>query len=390
MGGVVDGGGRTYQIDQLEVDVPVTIRHAAFRRNTPGDVIHVLADNVTLDGCTITGAGRAVAGRSRGIVVSGVGNFALLNTVISSLDFQGVQLNNTSRFLIEGCRIHDIAYAGIMMLSSRHGVVRANEVHSITQPDGFINSYGITVSRTWSRSVLRAPHSEHILILDNRVRGVRKWKGLDTHGGRFITFSGNRVTDCLVGIAAVPSKGMDGQLRHAPLNCAITDNTVDALTEEGTRQQGIAVTGATSPSGRIREPATGSVRNNTVLRHGAASSPDSAGVLLTCTADFEISGNTIQECSTAGISLLRDNQRARITENHIIDVWSRGEPMSAAVRAHPANNSAQVEGNTLSRADKVAPMVNRVGLDLGAQNSQVQRRRNSFTAAVYPVLGARG
>lgn len=385
-GGTIDGKGRPYLVTTLVVDRPVTVRNAAFTRLTAGDIVQVTASDVVVDHCTIAGPGGAVAGRSCGLRATDVTRLTVRNSTVSAIDYQGIQLNRVAGFTIENCVVSDIAYAGIMLLSCTDGQVSGCEVWSISQPRGFINSYGISVSRAWGLPLDQAPHSERITVTRNRVHGVPLWEGLDTHGGRSITFSDNDVFDCLVGIAAVPGKGIDGEAAYAPLDCRIVGNTVDSGVDDGSRRSGIAITGATHSSGHIVEPATGVVLGNTIRRHGAQGSAAGAGVLLTCTLGVNVSNNDIQECSPTGITLARDNWTSRVSGNRIVDVWSSSSRVdTAAVRVQPRNNNAEVTGNSLTRGSKSARQLNHVGLDLGIGNPAVRSDRNDFAAASHAV-----
>lgn len=158
--------------------------------------IRVTKSNTTIDGYRITGPqARTYSPTEVGILVAGTASAPLRNIVIrnceiSDFGYGGIVLKYVESFTIEGCRIEDSVYAGIMVISSKNGVIRDNVVVR-TGVVGYetreMNSYGIAVTDEGG------PVSTGIRILSNVVTDVPQWHGIDTHGGTSIEISNNSV-----------------------------------------------------------------------------------------------------------------------------------------------------------------------------------------------------
>jgi len=167
-----------------------------------GGGITVSASNVTLENVHVVGpqSRNFVAGQD-GITTTGtaaapITNLTITNCEVGSFGQGGIWLSHVSNVTLTDNNVHDIFYAGIMVLSGLGGTISGNTVAHIgvgwTEggSGGGIdtnNSYGIALS------YIEAPLSANITVSGNTVTDVPVWHALDTHGGQRISFIDNTV-----------------------------------------------------------------------------------------------------------------------------------------------------------------------------------------------------
>lgn len=212
----------------VNLSKPVTIRGGEFLANTTGATFIFDADDVTLDSLTITGPGA-----SNGVVleqyfIMSTGSASklirrgrILNCKMTGCQSSFIWLDWMADFLIEGNNISDGQYSGIMMISPKQGVIRDNTVRTLRQGGSLVNSYGIAVTDILNTAAARA---ENVLIDGNYVADVPGWKGIDTHGGKGIQATNNRIYGCRTGISF--TTGNDNRLMP-PEDCYIGGNFID-------------------------------------------------------------------------------------------------------------------------------------------------------------------
>jgi len=163
----------------------------------PGKIgIHVTTSNTVLDGYTINGPqAKVFNGNEIGIYVTGTAaaplkNIVIRNCYIGKFGSGGILFQYVESFTIENCTIEDSVYAGIRIVSGKHGVIQNNTVRR-TGVVGYqandMNSYGIVLT-DYGGAV-----STDVKILSNVVEDVPQWHGIDVHGGTFITINDNVV-----------------------------------------------------------------------------------------------------------------------------------------------------------------------------------------------------
>lgn len=127
-----------------------------------------------------------------GVLATGsVSGLKVRNSVIRSFGNAGVWVGPATSPRITGNTIEDTVYAGIMLISAKGGRVLDNVVRRVGVRGAGANSnnaYGIAVSNEGGRV------STDVLVQGNIVRRVPTWHGLDTHGGRRVTFRKNTVS----------------------------------------------------------------------------------------------------------------------------------------------------------------------------------------------------
>jgi hypothetical protein len=164
-----------------------------------GKGITVTANDVTLDGLTVLGAqSNSYNGGEIGIYVDApagapVQRLTISNSEVGSFGGHGLYLREVSNLLVQNNRIHDIVYAGVMVLSGHGGRIVGNIVQRIgvngsSANDG--NAYGIALSRIVAGG---NTVTTDFTVDSNTVEDVPTWHALDTHGGQRIDFTNNTI-----------------------------------------------------------------------------------------------------------------------------------------------------------------------------------------------------
>ena len=115
--------------------------------------------------------------------------------------------------------LHDCGYAGVRLESCTDGVVSKNRIHTMT-PGSDGNAYGAYASQRTDADA----HCERIVFAGNVVRDIPLWEALDTHGGTDISFTGNVIVGCKIGIVATAS--VDPTFTHQAKRVSIVGNTI--------------------------------------------------------------------------------------------------------------------------------------------------------------------
>jgi parallel beta-helix repeat protein len=160
--------------------------------------IKVTKSNTVIDGYSIIGSQATTYNVNEyGIDVEGTAsnhlhNIVIRNCYVGKFGNTGIWLQYVDSFTIENCTIEDSVYAGIYVVSGTNGLIRYNHIRRIGVV-GYqtkeMNSYGITLSDFG----LGLGPSSNVRILSNVITDVPQWHGIDTHGGTYITISGNTV-----------------------------------------------------------------------------------------------------------------------------------------------------------------------------------------------------
>ncbi|WP_423920307.1 right-handed parallel beta-helix repeat-containing protein [Frigoribacterium sp. 2-23] len=377
----------------LVLDRPMTVSFSgdgSLRMTADVEAIVIRASSVSVQRAVITGtgAGRA-AGRAIGIRVAGAAGGELDDIVIegcrlSDLAHTGVRAEFCDTLTIAGNTIERVAYAGVLLLSVSDVWVRGNTVSDVLQPAGQVNSYGIIVTRDDTVGLDVAPRSTRVWIDGNAVSGVRSWEGIDTHAGDAVLIRDNVVTDCRVGIALVPCRGVGAGAgySHAPVGFVVTGNTVTraALTGPGS---GIVVKGAGDSVGSDAERATGVVTDNTVTGHGGGTE---AGILVYLTRDLIVSGNRLDASVDRAIQAYHSNDRLMLTRNVVTGlVSSTGSGACTVVDVRSAQNKVTITATRFVRPSGSTSSVR--GVTAGVAGNALDLLGNDWAATNLPVWG---
>jgi len=200
-GSVLDLTGCTYAAGAT-VTKPLTIVGATIRPAAGTAGLVVKASDVTLDGLHLIGP-QATTYRDGefGITVMATASaparrLTIRNSEIASFGKAGMWLRYVSDLVVEHNDVHDIVYAGIMVISGTGGRISENTVARIGMNKSGVpggaenNAYNISIEDQG------APRSSDIRVEGNLVEDNPYWHGLDTHGGLRIAFVNNTIRRC--------------------------------------------------------------------------------------------------------------------------------------------------------------------------------------------------
>jgi parallel beta-helix repeat protein len=182
---------------------PLTIVGAVLNSPAGTAGLVVKASDVTLDGLRIIGPqGTTYRGGEFGITVAASASaparrLTVRNSEIASFGKAGMWLRYVADVVIENNDVHDIVYAGIMVISGTGGRISGNTVSRIGVYGAAANgnnAYGIALEDQG------LPVTSNFLVSENVVTNVPTWHALDTHGGYKITFRANIVTQASRGL----------------------------------------------------------------------------------------------------------------------------------------------------------------------------------------------
>ena len=384
--------GFQFRIDgQVNVSRPVTVSspgRGGFYSNASGaqHMVSVTSSYVRFRGLLIAGPQYATAITQRGIYVNGVAgahvtDIEVTDCEVKSWAHHGVWLAYADNVSVTGNTVRDMGYAGIGLLSVRGGLVRGNNVRSVIQASGYVNSYGIHMSRSVDSSDLVInPRTSDVVVEGNSVSGVPNWAGIDTHGGQNIVITGNTVSNCRLPITAVSAKNGAGALVYAPLEINISGNNVASAKTDGTANS-VHIIGNSTQKG------TGTIRGNIIRGHGLQNAGGSGAIQIEYTRGVVIDGNVIVEPSPMGIVIITDNEGFVCTGNTIIDPWSNSI-LSKAIMCTAGNNTGHISRNVLISTGKASSYPISTGLGVAIANSAgniVQVGDNSVASAGTPI-----
>lgn len=255
----------------------------------------------------------------------------------------GIKMDFVQDFEIAQNYIHALCQAGIGGLSVKQGIILGNTVEDIDTAAGG-GKYGIIVSRINHGSLVTIPRSKDILVQGNTVRNITNWEGLDTHGGERISFVGNEVYGCAVGITIGGAANEIGTATWGALDCTASNNIVDSGVTDGSRLSGINFVGCAS------ELSTGVISNNIIRGYGSDGAVgNAAAIYYGYTNGLIINGNVIITPSQYGIRADSGNYGVSITGNTIRDAWANTGTESGGIKIDGTANTGIITGNTMRR-----------------------------------------
>lgn len=270
----------------VTVDKSVTIQGGEWIAEN-GMALLVTSDDVTVQGVSVRGPGPdsprngvtpAILFRGRsGQYISGA---KILGNRVADHQDHAIRLNFVADFLVKGNEVEDFAYCGIGVYCGKFGRITGNTIKRAHQVEHV--AYGIIATDNMNSIEHR---SENILIAENHVESIPQWEGLDTHGGKNISFVNNQVKDCLYGVMMTP--GSQGRnLTYE--DCLVSGNLIQSSVSEsrgihlgafpGQRNSAVVsnnvITGVTypinTPNSSSFDPGATIIRNNisdTQMRH---------------------------------------------------------------------------------------------------------------------------
>lgn len=355
----------------------------------------VTANDVTFDRVRLTGTGADVAGtasaiRAAGSEASPIRNLAILNCSIRDFNKYAIEATSIREFTISGNVIENIAYGAIMVLAGINGHITANTIKNLVQPAGFVNSYGIAMTRNSGQNLDLSPRSSDIVCSGNIIDGVSKWEAIDTHGGENLTIINNRITNAFIGIALVPCRNEVGNATYAPRNIIVASNLLDSGKIDGTARAGIQLIGCITTVDNVVEYASAIISDNIVRNFGTENTGAQAGIFLQATRGAIVSKNRVVNGSPNGLNLNNNNQGTLVLDNTFIDSWTNTAAFTSAVYVAGLHQSITVQGNRAVADGRTAKLVNNRGLfisnALSSPDVTVQYGSNHFNACTLPIV----
>lgn len=356
----------------------------------------VTGSNVAFRGLTITGPQYATQSTSRGISAVGASSSAYLENLnvidcnISSWGIYGVYMQFVDGFDFSGTTIENIFYGGIMGLSVKNGSIPAStHIKNVT---GNISgsAYGISLTRDDNDSLTTHPRSDNIVV-SARVSNVPAWNGIGTHGGSNITVANAIVTGCKIGIEAVAAGNTAHDSTFAPINFNVVNPTVSSGVTGGTAGPGIRIAGAGTGVGTYSELATGSINGGIITGHGDESNNADGGIYLLYSKNVAVSGVSIYEPGTAGISVYHDNYGVSITGCSIVDAWTNAGALAYGINMASDYNTGVVSGNSFTTDTKSATHVMDYSVRTGTGiNNSISLGNNYSESTSYAIDGSSG
>ncbi|QSB24075.1 right-handed parallel beta-helix repeat-containing protein [Curtobacterium sp. 24E2] len=349
--------------------------------STDATALLVTASNVEVIDPDIRGVGADSGGGGHGIAAIGKRLAPISGIVVRGGRFRdvphdGVHLEYCDDFRVTGTTMQRLGYAGIVGVGVVDGSIDGNRIADVRQPRGRINSYGITLTRDATSTPDVTRRSARVRVVGNRISGVLDWEGIDTHAGEAIEIRRNIVSDCRVGIAAVPSKDPTDrtQTSVAPIGLVIADNTISR--RPGTAPgSGILVSGAGTTVGSSRPRATGTVTGNTVT--GAGGAAGEAGILLKLTRGMVVDDNRVVWSGDNAICLAHSNADVLIRRNRVHSV--SGSRVGVNVRS--GANDGSIRDNKFEASSPTLA----VAVRFGAPDNDFRVTGNSWGNATVHV-----
>lgn len=195
-GGTLDATGLVFT-EAATVNKPITIIGGSLTVPANTSALTVTANDVTIDGMTITGTNYATWQASgRGIwCATSISNLTITGCTISNFGNSAIWLDRVTNVYVGYCDIDDVHYAGIMLCSATGGVVEYNTVTNVPGlyiNAGETNAYGIALSANITTSI----KTTNVIVQHNTVETIPLWHGLDTHSGVDCTFRYNTTRGC--------------------------------------------------------------------------------------------------------------------------------------------------------------------------------------------------
>jgi nitrous oxidase accessory protein NosD len=185
-----------YYLGGATIDKPLTIAGGTIKVRSGSIGLNVTASNVTITGVQIAGPNKSAFNSGEygvyafGSPSSPIRHLTIRDTDIGSFGNDGIFTKYVANLLVSGNTIHDIVYAGVLVISGQTGRIEGNLIERIGVRGSGANSnnaYGVLLTDQGG-----APTSD-VVVTGNTVEDVPTWHALDTHGGQRISFTNNTI-----------------------------------------------------------------------------------------------------------------------------------------------------------------------------------------------------
>ena len=178
------------------INKPLTISGGTVRVGRGHIGLRVTAGNVTVSGVTIIGPNKTSYNAGEyGIYALGSAGAPLRGLTIRDVNIgsfgdDGIYAKYVANLLVSGSAIHDIVYAGVIVISGQTGRIENNLIQRIGVRGAAANSnnaYGVALTDQGGSA------TSDFAVSGNTVEDVPTWHALDTHGGQRISFTNNTI-----------------------------------------------------------------------------------------------------------------------------------------------------------------------------------------------------
>jgi hypothetical protein len=347
----------------------VEIRQAT----TDQGCFNVLHNDVIIERLTLTGKQyvkyRPWNGGENAIKANGNANTDRLNNLtirhctIQNWGSIGVQVQFVDSVRVENCLLQNLNEAGVQAVCCNHGWVTGCTIKNIvgdatgdataSPPIGVNTSvYGVVITRTGSSDTTNEPRSTYWNVANNRIQDV-VWEALDTHGGQYITFADNVITNCYGAIVVNYAQESGGTELLAPKDITVCGNVISGRSD-GSCTFGISITGAQNGTTVAEYAERIAITGNTIYGHGNQSLQNSGAVYCRTTMGLVVASNTLIEPACCGIVLSHENRHYTVTGNNIVDCWSNtvgnvGMGIRIYAASSVGNNTGTISSNNFGR-----------------------------------------
>lgn len=357
--------------DKIILSKPIHIIGNGARLNKTtanGTAISIQSSNVSITGLQVNGLSDSFYAANADLITTEGSSEKLWydsvkidSCIIYNNTRGGIWLSYVTNYLITNNYVHNFPYQGIIVLSGKSGLISGNTVENISE-NGAPDSYGISVSA----HLISSPEnvSQNTLISNNSISNVPKWEGIDTHGGKNISFINNTITGAKTGIEIVPL--LSDYVTISSQNILVTGNIIKG--NPLVLSQGIRVAGLPN------DLTVASVFDNQMTV---------GNIYFSNTQNSFIGSNSInQPNNAAGILAGGINKALSIQNNVVSDAYDlSGGGNTAAVEVLSNSSMAgNITGNVLKRTSFSGRWVNSYGFYQFSANN-ISFNNNDFSGA---------
>lgn len=230
-----------------------------------------------------------------------------------------IALQYVEDFEINGTKLHDCGYAGILGLSCNKGEVWGNKIQYIDPgaASGVPNAYGISFSANSQSATAGSSRTDPdrfsmaINVWANTVEDIPRWSGIDAHGGYELNYHDNKVYNCLNGVH-IGSFTNGAPATYGSENCTISNNKCRTQRANGSATTIGSLTGSvlTALGFNLSGGANGNALNGAIIGNVSdgygslnAGIPSSHSIQASFTSYIRIIGNNIASWTGYGIFL---------------------------------------------------------------------------------------
>jgi hypothetical protein len=283
--------------------------------------------------------------------------------------------------------IHDMGYAGVLLMCPLNVSVNVNTVRVLT-PGTLGDSYAMQFSgQDGSSDLVRYPLPKNCYGYVRECHGVADWDGMGVHGGQDIYLGFGSMYNVKHVIDVVPSTGADTHVQYAPNNVTIDIGSADSGVTDGTMGPAVVIAGAFKPGDTLGAPTEYAkgivVRGGSLKGYGVESDINSGTYVIHSTQGLRGDFGTVQEASPYAVCLYHDNKDFMVTGCVALDPWTNSGLVAGVLSVMSTYNVGVVDNCRGTRGAKSATYVYNRGMHITSDATDVITlgAGNDFTQA---------